>query len=559
MAAIITNKLRIFNAQEFLQSINRSAPVWQASVSYTEGTAVVKDQNLFIALTDGISGTTGPTPSSLVDNQVTWLHQGLAVYNNLFLGVAKHTAWTNDANPPTPEDSIGYSYDVKSDTISLKKINYSDMTLSIPRINWTSGRVYTMYEHDLPEEIIPNGYVITDSGNQYNVYKCINNQVYGTDGAVNGTQTVASTVKPTTTSTTTMEQTSDGYIWKYMYSIELTKALKFLTKDYIPVDRLIYQPTSGDAGSAENVQYTVQQNAAATPGQIEQVKIMPNETGGLVTGGVGYNPNIQRTATVNLTGNTLSIDNIENVALDYVGYHIVDTDNNEQFEITAWQVTGTTAAATVNGNFTGGAGRSLIVAPGITISGNGSGFAAYGIVTLDKVSSIVISSKGQDWTNIDSATIDTNHIPALDSNGDANVNACKVKPIISPDQGHGFNAIEELGGYYCMVAMRLEYDEQTTRANSSGVQETKVMFPVSGNEAVFRQIAIVADPKEATSGNPPATQDLYRGPKHPDFGTADEEPFDTLTGSGKVLYTENRQPVSRAIDQIEDIKVVFEF
>jgi len=25
------------------------------------------------------------------------------------------------------------------------------------------------------------------------------------------------------------------------------------------------------------------------------------------------------------------------------------------------------------------------------------------------------------------------------------------------------------------------------------------------------------------------------------------------------LYTENRQPVSRAIDQIEDIKVVFEF
>ena len=134
-----------------------------------------------------------------------------------------------------------------------------------------------------------------------------------------------------------------------------------------------------------------------------------------------------------------------------------------------------------------------------------------------------------------------------------------MKPIISPDQGHGFNAIEELGGYYCMVAMRLEYDEQTTRANSSGVQETKVMFPVSGNEAVFRQIAIVADPKEATSGNPPATQDLYRGPKHPDFGTADEEPFDTLTGSGKVLYTENRQPVSRAIDQIEDIKVVFEF
>ena len=92
-----------------------------------------------------------------------------------------------------------------------------------------------------------------------------------------------------------------------------------------------------------------------------------------------------------------------------------------------------------------------------------------------------------------------------------------------------------------------------------GNSETKVIFPVSGDEAQFRQIAIVADPQEATSDNPPATEESYRGPKHPDFGTADEEPFDILTGSGKVLYTENRQPVARAIDQIEDIKVVFEF
>ena len=556
MAAIITNKLRIFNAQEFLQSINRSAPVWNTNQSYSAGDSVVNNRNLFVAVATGTSAATGtgPTPSSLTDGTVTWIHQGLAVYNNLYMTVAKHTPWTNDANPPTPQDSIGYGYSVNADTIAMKKVNYADMTLAIPRINWTSGRVYTMFEHDSPEEIIPNNYVVTDSGNQYNVYKCINNRAYVDDSV--GVQTVASTVKPTSTSTTEFQETSDGYVWKYMYSIELSDALKFLTKDYIPVDTILYEPV--DVSSAEYVQWQIQQNAAGVDGEIEWIKIEPNEVGGAVSGGSGYHPNINKTG-IALTGNTLSIPNISNTSLDYTKYFIIDLGNNEQFEITQWNVTGTTAAVTVNGTFTGGADRNLIIAPGVSVAGNGAGFAAYGIVTIDKISSMVITAKGANWSAVDSAEIDTSNVPAVDGNGNQNVNACKVKPIISPDYGHGYNAIEELAGYYVMVSMRLEYDEQSTRDNSLGNSETKVIFPVSGDEAQFRQIAIVADPQEATSDNPPATEESYRGPKHPDFGTADEEPFDILTGSGKVLYTENRQPVARAIDQIEDIKVVFEF
>ncbi len=556
MAAIITNKLRIFNAQEFLQSINRSAPVWNTNQSYSAGDSVVNNRNLFVAVATGTSAATGtgPTPSSLTDGTVTWIHQGLAVYNNLYMSVAKHTPWTNDANPPTPQDSISQGYSVNADTIAMKKVNYADMTLAIPRINWTSGRVYTMFEHDSPEEIIPNNYVVTDSGNQYNVYKCINNRAYVDDSV--GVQTVASTVKPTSTSTTEFQETSDGYVWKYMYSIELSDALKFLTKDYIPVDTILYEPV--DVSSAEYVQWQIQLNAAGVDGEIEWIKIEPNEVGGAVSGGSGYHPNINITG-IALTGNTLSIPNISNTSLDYTKYFVIDLGNNEQFEITQWNVTGTTAAVTVNGSFTGGADRSVIIAPGISVAGNGAGFSAYGIVTIDKISSMVITAKGANWSAVDSADIDTSNVPAVDSNGNPNVNACKVKPIISPDYGHGYNAIEELAGYYVMVSMRLEYDEQSTRDNSLGNSETKVIFPVSGDEAQFRQIAIVADPQETTTDNPPATEESYRGPKHPDFGTADEEPFDILTGSGKVLYTENRQPVARAIDQIEDIKVVFEF
>ena len=144
-------------------------------------------------------------------------------------------------------------------------------------------------------------------------------------------------------------------------------------------------------------------------------------------------------------------------------------------------------------------------------------------------------------------------MPAL-SSGAPNVNACKVKPIISPEKGHGFNAIEELGGYYIMIAMRLEYDEQDTRDDDTSTSQTKSMFPVSDTSSMFRQIAIIADPLEKTSLIP-ATSDSYRGPAYTTptadaWGTTNETTFDVESGSGKVLYTENRQPVSLSLIHI---------
>ena len=567
MAAIITNKLRIFNAQEFLQSINRSAAIWQASHTYALGDTVVKDGNLWIALNSGDSGTTGPTPSSLVDGAVTWSHQGQAVYNNLYMSIGKPTAWLNDANPPTPEDSIGYGYAVKTGSVAMKKVGANDMTLAIPRINWTPNTVYTMYEHDLPEEIIPNSYVITEGSNQYNVYKCINNQKFVDDSTTS--IAVQSTVKPTSTSVSEIETTSDGYRWKFMYSISLSDSLKFLTKDYIPVTTIQYTPT--DSSSAEGVQWEVQQAATTAPGHIAQVKIMPNEVGGALTGGVGYHANITRNSYSLSSGTVHTISGVDaNMPSEkYTGNHMIDINSSppQQAKITQWTVTGTSVSVTLDSSMTANPTASIIIAPGITInSGNGSGFEAYGLVSnggsQGKISDIVITNKGTNYTAISSATIDTVDLPAL-SSGAPNVNACKVKPIISPDNGHGFDAVEELGGYYIMIAMRLEYDEQHTRPNDAGVNTTKVMFPVSDTSSVFRQIAIVADPLEKTSLIP-ATNVSYRGPSYTTptadaWGTSGETTFDVESGSGKVLYTENRQPVSRAIDQIEDIKVVFEF
>ena len=110
-----------------------------------------------------------------------------------------------------------------------------------------------------------------------------------------------------------------------------------------------------------------------------------------------------------------------------------------------------------------------------------------------------------------------------------------------------------------MIAMKLEYDESDARTNdSTQASTTQSVFPVSLAEGVFRQISIITDPTDKNT-NRLAYNTTYKGPKHPTYGTANLTKFDIVSGTGKVLYVENRQPVARAIDQIEDIKVVFEF
>ena len=63
-------------------------------------------------------------------------------------------------------------------------------------------------------------YVMTDD---FNVYKCLDNN-----------NNAPSTVKPTGTSVSVIE-TSDGYVWKYLYNVPINLRNKFVDDNYIPV------------------------------------------------------------------------------------------------------------------------------------------------------------------------------------------------------------------------------------------------------------------------------------------------------------------------------------
>ena len=175
MPAIITNKFRIHNAEQFSESFSEASP----NVYYM----MLGRPQAFATSTRGDSRT---------DNE------------------------GSDSSPITPADSISREFFDFDDAIAAKKIASSDTTFAIPRRNWTTGTVYDYYRHDYGERI--TGGTTTQAANSgatnlfdatfyvlsstFNVYKVLDN---------NGN--AASTVEPTGTSNSILT-TGDGYKWK---------------------------------------------------------------------------------------------------------------------------------------------------------------------------------------------------------------------------------------------------------------------------------------------------------------------------------------------------------
>jgi hypothetical protein len=111
------------------------------------------------------------TSSSLIK---TILHKTLAesVYkdvttrsSNYYYFLGKTLEWNDETVPPYPVDSYAYERAVRSDIITLKAISPSDVSFVIPRLNWTTGVVYDMYDDDYSTEV--QGINIVNGGTGY--------------------------------------------------------------------------------------------------------------------------------------------------------------------------------------------------------------------------------------------------------------------------------------------------------------------------------------------------------------------------------------------------------
>jgi len=175
-----------------------------------------------------------------------------AVYQEVTSKTAKYYHWFGKENtwqdflspfipsstsdtPGAPSENFRYELHVRRDILTAKLIKPSDVSYVARRIDWNTGVVYDMYD-DAYESTTGYGYGPAYSGairledanfyvltNEYNVYKCIDNN-----------DNSPSTYQPTGTTPDVFE-TSDGYKWKFMYGIPVSLRNRFLSSAYMPV------------------------------------------------------------------------------------------------------------------------------------------------------------------------------------------------------------------------------------------------------------------------------------------------------------------------------------
>ena len=547
MPAIVTNKFRIHNAKQFVEAFDE--------ITYTSGDAITDASGL--------------------------------LNTHMYLFIGKVTAWADDTAPPTPTDSVSNTvYNHWRDMIAAKKIGSTDISHVAPRYNWTTGTNYFAYLHSNNSLFDQQFYVMTDD---YNVYKCLSNN--NTDGA--------STTKPSGTGTAIVS-TGDGYKWKFLYQISAARALKFVTPSYIPTQRVRKANLAIANTTDSSFQYAVE-IAANTSGNgaIEVVHVTSGgsnyrfETGSLATF-------TETTTTAKISGTGLSDDYIIGSDIyftsgDQSGKGGTITDFVASTDVVTWAPATSAAPAT---------GDTYSIGPKVTITGDGHGGNVRATNTASGVlGDIVVVAGGNNYGNA-VATVTTTSGVGTQGSGAALV------PVIGPRGGHGDDAIEELGGFFVMVNSRLEYGESgnfTTNkdfrkiglvaqplfangdvATSSTIDQCVTVTIQSWNSTAYAEDETVTG---ALSGATGKVVDFKSNTTlrlvDVTTGTGTTTGYDGIAGSfranevlagasasanssavaggdlkkfsGDVLYVENRSPVTRADDQIEDVKLIIEF
>ena len=198
MPAIITDQFRILNAETFIKS--------------------------FVGV-----GTTGN------NNFYTFLAHPNPGYTDV-VNYGK-TNWSTDV--PDPRDSFQQESLYHDSMLFLKKVQENDVTRVIPRIDWQSGTTYDMYKNTYDGDYLSpisasttlygSNYYVMNS--EYRVYICINN------GANPNSTGEKSIYEPKFVDDAPRAAGTDGYVWKYMYTISPADVVKFATSKYLPLPR----------------------------------------------------------------------------------------------------------------------------------------------------------------------------------------------------------------------------------------------------------------------------------------------------------------------------------
>ena len=187
-----------------------------------------------------------------------------------FVGLPNATDYDSDWNttPPAPKDNFNQENDYWDTMIALKKINDGDVKQVVRKVTWITGTTYDMYRHDIsrtnlskPSEstsLYSANYYVLNS--DYRVYICLYNgsTPENPSGVPSLDEPTFTDLEPRTAGTS-----GDGYIWKYLYTIKPSDIVKFDSVNYMPVPR----------NWETNIDVSAVRDNAATSGQLKIVTI----------------------------------------------------------------------------------------------------------------------------------------------------------------------------------------------------------------------------------------------------------------------------------------------
>ncbi len=498
MPAIITNKFRLNNAEQFQESFSESA----ATVYYL---GIGRAQN-FGTIT---------RPDARTDYEGT------------------------ETAPSTPGDSVLNEFKNFDDLLAAKKITGSDISFCIPRRNWTTGTTYDIYRHDY-EEFITGSTTTRQTANSgattlfdstfyvltadRNVYKCLDN-----DG------NTASTVEPTGTGTSIIT-TGDGYKWKYMYTLSAAQQANFLSTDFMAVATNSTVAAAAVDGALDTVRiktagssYTV--SGGGTSGTITAVPIRGDGSGGI--------------CSVVLTSGAVTAVTVTTAGTGYTSGYIRNAD---------------ILAATNAGGAGSGAELDVIIQPKGGHGKNAIEELGGFFVMLNTSLEGTESSNSGDFTAAnDFRKISLIKDPQNAAGSAASATTLRgtyaVKIAASPTPGT-FTPDEEINQASTgAVGIVVEWDSTNkilyyiqTRHNDAGADS-------NGNVTAFSGANVITGQASSATGTPDASTQTVNNVSFTSGYSAPELKHD----SGDLLYVENRTKITRATDQTENIKLIIEF
>ena len=486
MPAIITNKFRIHNQEQFVESFSETA-----------------SNTYYLGIGRPQAFATATRPDLRTENE------------------------GSDTSPLTPVDSVQDEFYHFDDMLAAKKVTSSDVSICIPRRNWTTGTVYDYYRHDYGNRV--TGGTSTQTANSgatslfdatfyvmsstYNVYKCLDN---------NGN--AASTVEPTGTSTSILS-TGDGYKWKYMYTLSATQQSNFLSTDFMAVatDSTV---SAAAVDGAVNIIKIKTAGTGGTDGTHTGVAIRGDGSSGVcsvtvssgavtavtvTTPGTGYTYGYVRVADIvsagatGLSGTELDViiepkgGHGKNAIKELGGFFVMMNTNFEAGE------------ASNSGDFTTANDfRKVMLMRDIN-----SGGSAATATTLRNTKAVLVTSPSGDFTV------------------DEEINQATTGAVGKVVEWDSSNNIL----YYIQ-----------TRFNDEGADSNGNLTAFSGANTITGQGSGVT----ATPSTSSTTVDSV-------VFTSGYNAGEINADTGDIMYVENRSPITRAADQTENVKLIIEF